>query len=314
MGDALDIGHAAIAAAIDKKPAILIEMTRQFGDILHSTLVVRHYRKQHPNHRVVWAISARYVDVFASFTPDQLGPHAIAPLPDLPAFPEDGPARIAWVKEAGNLPDVKAIGCGVHPWGWACGDIVTAILHNAGIQKLCVPRRPWAPLEQDDLAWAEDFILKHGLQGGFVALEYVSHSLGSQPPALFASLARQLPVPTVSLAAASDPLVPGTIDGRGSTFRQAKALIARSLCFVGCGSGLSVLATSEGCEQPMVEFVGPGLSAVGIGYRPKGPRNVCLRWSDDAAEAIRRFVPKPEPKRRRLTARERAKRRMRKAR
>lgn len=295
--EAEELGHQAIAQAIGTEPAILIEMTRQFGDVLHSTLAVRHYRATQQT-RVVWAISDAYADAFSNFVPEVLGPHAIARLPALPAFPGDAPARIAWVSRAAQMPGVRAIGCGVHPWGWKRGDIVSAILENAKIANLAVPRRPWIPLDLGDIAWADDFVQRNGLQGGFFALEYTSHSLGSRDPGWFADLARRLPLPTVSLGAASDPHVPSTIDGRGTTFRQAKALITRASCFVGCGSGLSVMATSDGCEQPMVEFCDPALAATGIGYRQRSGRNAVLSWtSPDAVSVIRGMLASHRPPR-----------------
>lgn len=285
--DAEAVGHAVIEQAVGSGPAILIEMTRQFGDVLHSTLVVRHYRATQKE-KVVWAISEAYADAFSNFVPDVLGPHAIARLPELPPFPDDAPARIAWVRLAAQIPGVRAIGCGVHPWGWKRGDIVSAILENAGISTLCVPRRPWIPLDAGDIAWADDFVQRNRLANGFLALEYRSLSLGSRDPQWFAALARRLPLPIVTLGARTDPYVANTIDGRGTTFRQAKALITRSSCFVGCGSGLSVLATSDGCEQPMVEFIDPSLSAVGIGYRSQSARHAVLSWeSVNAVEVIR---------------------------
>lgn len=281
-----EAGHAAIAAAVDRcaRPVIFIEMTRQFGDVLHSTLVVRHLRSTRPDVDVLWGIGNRYADDFSSFTPEHLGPHQIIALPELPEFPNDGPYRVAWVQEAAKLDGVeRAFGCGVHPWGWKCGSIVTAVLDNAGIGELAVPRRPWMPIPAEDHEWGRRFVLDHDIAQRFIAFEYVSYSLGVSKEAWFAELARLLPIRCVSLAGAKDPLVPGTIDGRGTTYRQAKELIRRSSCFVGSGSGLSVLASSNGCDAPMIELIDPPLSAVGCGYRPASPKNLCLPTSSPAS-------------------------------
>lgn len=269
-------GNKAISDAVARVggPAVVIEMTRQLGDILHSTIVVRHVRASEPGVKVVWAISEKFVDTFSLFTPEQGGPHAVAALPQLPPYPGDGPFRVKWVHAARSLPGVRrALGCGVHPWGWKRGSIVDAILINAGIERLSVPRRPWLPLGAEDVAFAKKFIADHGLGRGFVALEYMSYSLKTKPISWYADLVRSCHLPVVALAAGGEQLVPGAIDGRGTTFRQAKALIAASSCFVGSGSGLGVIAASHGCEQPVVELVGEALSMPGIGYRAAGDRH-----------------------------------------
>lgn len=267
-------GHEAIARAVASAgtPAVVVEMHRQLGDILHSTLVVRHLRATCTD-KVVWAISERYIDTFSQFGQDQLGPHAIAALPELPAWPNDGPFRVAWVTRAKTLPGVRAVGCGVHPWGWACGTIVDAVLSNAGVvETLAVPRRPWLPLHHDDLTFADRFIRDAGLQRGYVALEYTSYSLKTNPISWYQELVRRSPLPVVALASSQEELPAGAIDGRATSFRQAKKLIMRASCFVGCGSGLSVIAASNHCEQPVIELVTSSLSMPVLGYRPADRR------------------------------------------
>lgn len=121
---AISDGHEAIRDAVERcrPPVVVVEMLRNFGDVLHSTVVVRHIRKTEPVN-VVWAIGERYVGQFKNFSLRELGPHAIAGLPDLPAFPEDADGRVSWVKVAKSLPGVsRASGCGVHPWGWKSPD------------------------------------------------------------------------------------------------------------------------------------------------------------------------------------------------
>ncbi len=219
---------------------------------------------------VVWAINEKFVSAFEAFNPRRLGPHAVAPLPDLPAFPKDGLTRVSWVRKAKTLPGIRrAFGCGVHPWGWKRGNIVTAILENAGISKLAVQRRPWLPLTKEDLKWADAFVQTHGLKR-FVTLEYNSYSLATPSLSWFANLVKHLPIRVVSIGASGDPALAGTVDARGTSFRQAKALISRSACFIGIGSGLSVVAATHGCEQPVVEMTSPQLSMVHIGYRRSG--------------------------------------------
>lgn len=286
-------GHEIIEGAVARcgAPVVVVEMTRQLGDILHSTVVVRQVRAAEPDVRVVWAISEQFAETFGTFSAaEHGGPHEIAAVPLLPAYPKDGPVRVAWVKQAAKLPGVRrAFGCGVHPWGWLRGSIVDAILINAGISRLSVQRRPWLPLSDADHAYAAGFVAEHHLEGGFVTLEYISYSLGTKPVQWYADLVRRCHLPVVALAASGEPAVAGAVDGRGTTFRQAKALIARSSCFVGSGSGLGVVAASNDCEQPVVELVGHALSMPGIGYRRPGDRHRnCQDMSPtDVAAAVR---------------------------
>lgn len=287
-------GHEAIANEVAKlePPIVVVEMLRQLGDVLHSSIVVRQIRAGHPTIKIVWAISEAYGQTFEAFTPSELGPHAIALLPNPPAYPADGSYRIRWVEQAKSLPGViRSFGCGVHPWGWKCGSIVDAILDNSGIKDLLVPRRPWLPITAEDHAFADAFIAEHGLQR-FITMEYGSYSLKVRDLGWYADVVKRCGLPVIGLAGRDFAALPGAIDGRMTTFRQAKALIARSSCFVGCCSGLSVIAASQGCDQPVVE-VGPvELSMVGIGYRAHGVNHVVCQGksSTETAAAVRRLA------------------------
>jgi hypothetical protein len=259
----LDRGHAAIADAVAKckPPVVVIEMLRMFGDVLHSTLVVQHYRKV-SRASIVWAISEKYVETFAPWVAPE-GPDAIAGLPDGPPFPKDGPLRVAWVRRAAELPGVKrVIGCGVHPWGWQSGTIIEGILHNAGIDHLSVPRRPFCPLTPEDVAWADNSIAMHDLSE-FTTLEFESTSLAGLSVQDCTKLFRRVGMPVVALGGPTAAIPQGALDGR-STFRQAKALIERSSCFIGISAGLTQLAATT--EVPIAEYGPYNLSLQSLGY------------------------------------------------
>lgn len=294
MDPALQAGHDAIAAAVEslQPPVVVVEMHRQFGDILHATIVVRHLRSALPEHSFVFAICEQYGETLSGFDAGALGPHAYALLPRLPAYPHDAHHRIAWVVRARELPGVvRAFGCGVHPWGSGAGSIVDSVLRNGGISELAVPRRPCLPIRVEDVESARAFLRAHGIER-YVALEYRSFSHDPLPVAWYAAFVRQLRLPVVALAHADAPALPGTIDARATSLRQAKSIIADSTCFVGCGSGLSVLAAAIGCESRVVENCDPAMCLPAIGYRKPGDRHALCQTRSPAelANAVHRII------------------------
>jgi hypothetical protein len=290
----LQAGHDAIAAAVAscRPPVVVVEQHRQFGDILHATIVVRHLRAVLPEHRIVLAICEQYAETLSGFDVGALGPHAYALLPRLPAYPDDASARIAWVQHARTLPGVvRAFGCGPHPWGAGPGSIVDAVLRNAGIDSLVVERRPCLPIRVEDVHSARAFLAERGLSR-YIALEYRSFSYEPLPPAWWESFVRAVGIPVVALAHPEAPMLAGAIDGRATTLRQAKSIIADAACFVGSGSGLSVLAAALGCESPVVENCDPPICMPAIGYRRSGDRHLLCqtRQVSKLVEAVHRLV------------------------
>lgn len=256
---------------------------------MHSTVIIRHYRKVRPDCVIIFGVSERFAPDFATLKSLPDGPHIIVGLPHGPAFPDDGPIRVAWTRYAATLPNVvKVLTPSVHPYGWAQvashnrlgtrmgGSLVDAIFHNAGIKDkdLAVPRRPVLPVDIADYAWSDQFQAKHNLIGKFVTMEYISYSMPGHDLNWYADVVRQIRYPVVALAGLGDPLLPGAIDARGCTYRQAKVLIMRSKCFVGCASGNGLLASSEGCETPMVEVVEPHISHKACGYMNSRPYQI----------------------------------------
>ena len=47
------------------KDTIFIEGLKNFGDCLHVSMIVNHYRKTNPSSHIVWAISEKYFDLSA---------------------------------------------------------------------------------------------------------------------------------------------------------------------------------------------------------------------------------------------------------
>lgn len=247
---------------------------------MHGAIVVRHYRRARPECTVIFGVSERYAPDLETLKSMSDGPHVIVSLPHCQVFPYDGPVRVAWTKYAATLPHViKVVTPSVHPYGenpraphhnWLGRkqgpSIADHIFTNAEIANLAAPRRPVLPVDIADYAWADDFQRKTGLTGNFVTMEYNSYSLVVHNLNWYTSLVPLIKRPVVALGGLNDPILPGTIDARGCTYRQAKVLIMRSRCFVGCASGNSFLAASEGCETPMVEIVEPHMSFKACGY------------------------------------------------
>lgn len=268
-----------------------MEHLRNFGDVLHSTIVVRHYRRTSPNSIIVWGISERYVSEFDPLRAHPGGPHYIVGLPHGPPFPDDGPLRVAWTRRAREY-NIRVITPSVHPYGWESGSLSEAILANAGIMELEVPRRPLFPVDISDYAWNDQFLTHHQVRR-YITIEYKSYSLKAHSIEWYAELVQKLKLPVVSLAGKNEELIPGTVDCRGCTYRQAKVTIMRSKCFVGCASGNGMVAVSEECDTPMVEIIETSMCMPRLGYISNGRKYRCTGWDvtpEVAARAINGMI------------------------
>lgn len=235
---------------------IFIEGLKNFGDVLHSSMVVRHYKNSYPDHMVVWGISERYYKQFDEYA--ELVGVVVLPLPH-DATPE---VRQNWKKEFESFKLFKSIFplCAVSGFDKP-GHIVDNVLHNADIKRLTVPKRPYFPHSTKDYSWHDSFCTKNKLKGrGYVVLEYNSYTLSKPPhnitwsPEKYNELIKHINYPVVWTAAKTDPALEGGIDARGITWRQAKVMIERSGCVVGCGSGISVLSCCDGLNPYVIEI------------------------------------------------------------
>jgi len=239
-----------------KEKTIFVEGLKNFGDTLHSSVVVRHLRKVYPNHMILWGITEKYFKQFR-IAADAMGvvafnlPHNVSS--------ED---RQNWKKEFEKLGLFKIVCplCAVSGFDVA-GSIVDNVLHNAEIKKLKVPRKPFFPHSGEDYSWHDRFCKRHNLRGRqYAVLEYNSYTL-SKPPHdctwsldKYNELIKLVKCPVVYTASVDDPPLEHGIDARGCTWSQAKVMIERAGCLVGCGSGLSVLACSEGVNTFIIEI------------------------------------------------------------
>ena len=253
----------------DYKPSdiILVEGLRNFGDTLHASMIVRHFRKQFPSHLILWGVSDRYWKEFNEYA--QSVGVVVFPLPH-EATPSD---RQAWKKHCSTLGLFKSVFplCAVSGYDKP-GNIVDNVIANAGITKLSVSRKPFFPHGINDYQWCDKFIIDNDLKGKkYVLLEYNSYTL-SQPPheciwatEKYNKLLELIKCPVVWTAAKTDRGLDKGLDARGCTWRQAKVLIERAACMIGCGSGLSVLAACDGLKTKVFELnIGPALALKNI--------------------------------------------------
>lgn len=235
---------------------IFIEGLKNFGDVLHSSVVVRHYKNTFPDYMVVWGVSERYYEQFDEFA--EIIGVVVVPLPH-EATPED---RQNWKKEFNKFGFFKSLFplCAVSGHDRP-GNIVDNVLYNADISSLVVPRKPFFPHSQSDYVWHDNFSTKYGLKGKkYVVLEYNSYTLSKPPHNItwdndkYNILVKNINYPVVFTGHKDDLPLNSGVDARGITFRQAKIMIERGGCVVGCGSGISVLSCCEGLNTYVFEI------------------------------------------------------------
>jgi len=160
-------------------------------------------------------------------------------------------------------------------WGWNVGgSIADNVFYNAGITKLNVQRKPFLPVGIQDYAWSDDILRAHKLVSRkYGVLEYNSYSLSGPPHNAVNSIdwynemLSKVRHPIIYTGGKNDPPLRYGIDLRGCAFRQAKVMIMRSKLMIGCGSGLTMVACSDGMNVPLVEInIGDTISMNGCGY------------------------------------------------
>lgn len=234
------------------KEATLVVQNRNFGDTLHSSVIVRHYKSL--GNKIIWAMSEKFV-----------GEHRLNPYADkivgLPHACERWGCsyRTRLQKHVDDMFKMVIVPFGKFRKSAFLPDVASMYFDAAGIQKLSVPRRPIFATNNND---------KHRsrmLQFDYVFIEHV-HTRREWDIEGIRRVMNIIKLPVVYSGSMNDPELPGGIDHRGCTFREAKELIKRAKVFVGCGSGLSMIAASEGIRTPMIE-VGVRFTIAASGYR-----------------------------------------------
>jgi len=246
---------------------LIIESVKMMGDLLHTGIIIRHFRTIDKNRNILWAISEKYLDTLKYFpyATKLIGmPHELSL--------ENRQNLLKQLRNNFGKYNVLS-GCpGVSGWNIA-GSIADQFFHNVGIKKLVIPRRPILPLSVEDHAWAVEFMKTHNLKR-FATMEYNSFSFerkkkgGIWPLACYEELLENIKGPIVWLAHNDAPSFKSGIDGRQTTFRQAAALIKLSSIFLGSGSGLTMVAATEGMNTPIYELgIGRTITMRGCGYK-----------------------------------------------
>lgn len=252
---------------------ILVEQNRNLGDTLHLIPIIRHYRVLHPDAEIVFIVAKPYANAWA-YNDDV---NAIVTIPSLEPKP-----RIALRKKLLEFrKEIKVISPSIFPYGevwpelkWSYANIADQYLYNAGIKDLepAGGRRLIIKLDDNDRQWAADFATGHKLnRKNSCGLEYISYShqpgwgMGEFKDLVVGLKKRN--IACVSIAGADEPIIPGTINAKGISWRQTAALMNHLGAFCGIGSGITMVAAAAEDQPKIIELaVSESITMKGCGY------------------------------------------------
>jgi ADP-heptose:LPS heptosyltransferase len=256
-----------------KSPKILVKIAKNMGDSMHGQPIIRHYRHLHPNAAIVYMVEDKYRNVHEYDTNiDQ-----IVSLPN----GLDNKVRLAlWDPIKSNKNIDIAIVPAINPFqalhkenAWCHKNIADQYFHNAGIPNLqpLGGRHIEVKYDMQDKAVADKLLAERGEK--LIAVEYISYSTAPiwkmSTYTAFVQLAAQRGFKCLSIAGKHEPLIPGTIDCRGITWRQTAALLSKVQYVIGCGSGITVLAAAARPQPKILELDIPeNVTIAGCGYAP----------------------------------------------
>lgn len=266
-----------------KSPKILVKVTRNLGDTLHGQPVVKHYRNLYPDACIVFMCEQRYHGVH-EYNKD---------VDKIFVLPNDlnVPTRLALWDPIKSDPEIMGIIPAINPfqylhsenkWLQPHPNIVTQFLYNAGIKGEPLGGRPIVVnIDDNDRRWADDFLKRNNAGGKLVGIEYNSYSAqlawNHAKYAEFVNLVKAKGWQCISFAGVNEALLPGTLDGRGATWRQTIALLSKTKYMLGCSSGNTMLALAtrpqpiiielnppEDCRADTTGYIVPGNYAVAV--------------------------------------------------
>lgn len=253
-------------------PRILCKISNNCGDGIHGQPILRHYRLKHPNAAIAFLTEQRYHNVHEYNTdidklfllPNNLNPQTRLALWD--------PIKLNKSIDISIIPAINPFQALYKENAWCHQNIADQYLHNAGITDLkpLGGRNIEVKIDDNDKAFANSLNLDRDRT---IALEYVSYSTPSKwkinSYQEFVRLAIRHGYKCLSIAGPGEPLISGTIDLRGITWRQTVAVLNKVGHMVGCGSGITMLAAASRPQPKIIELDIPdNVTIDGCGYAP----------------------------------------------
>lgn len=227
------------------------------GDSMHGQPIIRHYKNVYPNSVIVFMTEEKYKNVHEY----DINIDKIITLPN----GLDNKDRLALWPIIKSHKDIISIIPAINPFqalykenSWCHNNIADQYFHNAGILNLQPQGGRFLEVKYDDndKAVANKLITED--RSKLIALEYVSYST---PPvwkmnsySSFVQTANKHGFKCISIAGKNEPLIPNTIDCRGTTWRQTVAILSKVGYIIGCGSGITVLAASSRPQPKIIEL------------------------------------------------------------
>jgi hypothetical protein len=251
-------------------PKILIEIYGNFGDSTNSTAIIKHYKLKYPNSKAVFLTKNNYLNAY-ELNKDF---DKIFGLPN-GLNPQERIKIGQYI--VNNFNDIEFKLCpSVFPYSevwkshiWSYPVISHQFFSNAKINlsEMLGDKKLNIPVSEDDNKFASDFINNRKC----IALEYTSYSLtpfwSINDFIVFSSIMKNNGFSLISFAGSNEGIIPGTIDGRGMTWRRTAAIISKCRYMVGIGSGITMLATAARPTPAIIELgVSDSISMTACGY------------------------------------------------
>lgn len=235
----------------DKKNKFLLKISKNAGDTCHGQPIIRYY-KNIPDSVLVFLTCEKYKNIHELDT----NIDAIFTLPN----EIDDKTRLKLWPVLKQNSDITAIIPAINPFralyksnDWCQDNIAKQYLYNAGVPTT-IDNHLIIKVDDNDIKYASKVvgtIPKEKL----IAIEYNSYSARRSwdlnKYVEFVNIANKHGYRCLSIAAAHEPKLQNTIDCRGCTWRQSVAIMSMVGNMIGCGSGLSVMA-SGARPSPMI--------------------------------------------------------------
>lgn len=238
---------------------------------MHGQPIIRHYRSAFPGAAIAYLVEEKYRNVHEYDS-------NIDYLVNLPNGLDNKVRLALWdiIKknpaiDIGIVPAINPFQALHKENVWCHKNIADQYFHNAGITDLkpLGGRQIEVKYDEQDKTVADRLLKDRGEK--LIAIEYISYSTAPvwklPTYTAFVQLAAQRGFRCLSIAGKHEPIIPGTIDCRGITWRQTAALLSKVQYVVGCGSGITVLAAAARPQPKILELDIPeDVTIAGCGY------------------------------------------------